>query len=156
MKTDRSEIKSRRLPITGSVLFQAAVLALGLALALPAKAADLRAVKTRVAPVYPEIAKRMKIEGAVMVEVKVDGEGKVDAVKTVSGNRVLSAAARRGGPPLEIRVRPRPVYCRCFHHLQPRAVATAAALRERWLQGYPFVFLWRNEFGRLTPLSKKD
>ena len=69
------------------------MLALGLALALPAKAADLRAVKTRVAPVYPEIAKRMKIEGAVMVEVKVDGEGKVDAVKTVSGNRVLSAAA---------------------------------------------------------------
>jgi TonB family protein len=75
------------------VLFQATVLALGLALALPASGADVRAVRTRVAPVYPEIAKRMKIEGVVMVEVKVDSDGKVNEVKMVSGNRVLSAAA---------------------------------------------------------------
>jgi protein TonB len=68
-------------------------LALGLALAMPASAADLRAVKSRVSPVYPEIANRMKIEGAVTVEVNVDTDGKVNDVKTISGNRVLSAAA---------------------------------------------------------------
>ena len=61
MNKDRSEINSHRLPLVGSVLFQAAVLALGLAMAMPARAADFRAVKSRVPPVYPEIAKRMKI-----------------------------------------------------------------------------------------------
>lgn len=89
MNRDLSEIKSRRPLIAGSVLFLATVLAL----VLPASAADVRAVKTRVSPVYPEIAKRMKIEGAVMVEVKVDADGKVNEVKTVSGNRILSTAA---------------------------------------------------------------
>jgi TonB family protein len=64
-----------------------------LVVATPARAADLRAVKSRIAPIYPEIAKRMKIEGVVMVEVKVDADGKVNEVKTLSGNRVLSSAA---------------------------------------------------------------
>jgi TonB family protein len=75
------------------MLFYAAVIALSLALAMPARSADVRAVKTRVSPIYPEIAKRMKIDGSVIVEVKVDADGKVNEVKTVSGNRVLSAAA---------------------------------------------------------------
>jgi TonB family protein len=93
MNRGRSEINSRRLPRAGMKLFQAAVLALGLALAIPAGAADVRAVKSRVPPVYPEIARRMKIEGAVAMEVKVDADGKVSDVKTLNGNRVLSAAA---------------------------------------------------------------
>ena len=69
------------------------MLALGLALAMPAGAADVRAVKSRVPPVYPEIAKRMKIDGSVTVEAKVDADGKVSEVKTISGNRILSTAA---------------------------------------------------------------
>jgi|ERR1039458_2884956 TonB family protein len=93
MNRDRSEINSRRLPSAGIKLFQAAVLALGLALAMPAGAADVRAVKSRVPPVYPEIAKRMKIDGSVTVEAKVDADGKVSEVKTISGNRILSTAA---------------------------------------------------------------
>lgn len=93
MLRDRSKINSRRQSLAGRMLFHAAVLALGLALAMPARAADERAVKSRVPPVYPEIAKRMKISGSVTVEVKVDADGKVNEVKTVSGNRVLSAAA---------------------------------------------------------------
>jgi TonB family protein len=74
-------------------LFQVAALALLVCLALPARAADDRAVKQRVAPVYPEIAKRMGIAGEVRLEATVDVTGKVTDVKTVSGNHMLSVAA---------------------------------------------------------------
>jgi TonB family protein len=74
-------------------VFSVAALALMIVMAMPAIAADNRAVKSRVSPVYPEIAKRMKISGAVTIEATVDAEGKVTAVKTVSGNRMLSPAA---------------------------------------------------------------
>ena len=63
-------------------------------LSMVAGAADERAVKSRVAPVYPEIAKRMKIGGAVKLEVTVDADGKVADVKPVSGNQMLSIAAQ--------------------------------------------------------------
>ncbi len=78
-------------------LFQAAGLVLAVSMALPAKAADDRAVKSRVAPAYPEIAKRMRITGVVKVEATVDAEGKVTAVKTLSGNRTLASAAEDAG-----------------------------------------------------------
>jgi TonB family protein len=68
-------------------------LALALAFSVCVRAADERAVKTRVAPVYPEIAKRMRIGGVVKLEATVDAEGKVTDVKAVSGNQMLSAAA---------------------------------------------------------------
>jgi TonB family protein len=74
-------------------LFYVAALALVVALAMPARAADERAIKSRVAPIYPEIARRMKIGGAVMVEATVDPEGRVNEVKAVSGNRMLTPAA---------------------------------------------------------------
>ena len=77
----------------GMLLFQAAALGLLLAMALPARAGDDRAIKTRVAPVYPEIARRMKVAGVVRLEATVDPQGKVKEVKTVSGNHMLSVAA---------------------------------------------------------------
>ena len=61
-------------------------------LALPCRA-ETRAVRTRVAPVYPEIAKRLHVTGIVKLEVTVDADGKVTAVKTVSGNHTLAVAA---------------------------------------------------------------
>jgi len=72
---------------------QVLALALPVILALPAHAADDRAVKQRVPPVYPEIAKRMRITGMVKVEATVDADGKVTDVKTVNGNKILSGAA---------------------------------------------------------------
>lgn len=63
-----------------------------LACSVPAFAAT-RAVVARVPPVYPEMAKRMKITGAVKVSATVDAAGKVTAVKTLEGNRMLSIAA---------------------------------------------------------------
>lgn len=74
-------------------LLPAAVMALMAALALTARAADDRAIKIRVAPIYPEIAKRLKITGEVKLEGTVDAEGKVKSVKTISGNHFLGAAA---------------------------------------------------------------
>jgi len=59
---------------------------------LPARSADERAVKLRAAPVYPEIARRMKIGGAVRIEATADAQGKVTDVKTVSGNHMLTVA----------------------------------------------------------------
>ena len=78
---------------SGVRLFQVAALALRLAMAIPGRAADDRAIKTRVAPVYPELAKRMRITGVVRVEATVDPAGKVTAVKSLSGSHVLCPAA---------------------------------------------------------------
>jgi len=75
----------------GRVLRAVALIAAVFTMAVPAFAA--RAVKQRVAPQYPELAKRMKIAGAVKLEVKVDAEGKVLAVKTIEGNHMLAQAA---------------------------------------------------------------
>jgi TonB family protein len=86
-------IRPRAPHRTGLRLFQAAALALALTLAVPVRAADERAVKSRVAPVYPEIAKRLKITGTVEIEATVDADGKVTDVKTLSGNHMLSIAA---------------------------------------------------------------
>jgi TonB family protein len=72
---------------------RAAALAAIVALALPARAGDDRAIKSRVPPVYPEIAKRMRISGEVKLEATVDAQGKVKDVKPVSGNHMLELAA---------------------------------------------------------------
>jgi TonB family protein len=76
-----------------SLLVPATLVALAVVLAVPAHAAGNREVRARIAPVYPELAKRMKISGAVKVEAVVDADGKVTAVKSLSGNRMLEAAA---------------------------------------------------------------
>jgi TonB family protein len=93
MRIDHIGFRLTLLRRTAVRLTQSAVLALAVALTLPAGAADNRAVKTRIAPVYPEIAKRMRIVGEVRLEVTVDAEGKVTDVKRVSGNSMLSNAA---------------------------------------------------------------
>lgn len=82
--------RSRRVLVR---LLQTAALFLVVILALQAHAAGGREVQSRVAPVYPEIAKHMRITGIVEVAATVDASGKVKEVKTVSGNRVLSIAA---------------------------------------------------------------
>jgi TonB family protein len=73
-------------------LLWVAVAALGLLLAVPGRAEE-RAVKSRVAPVYPELAKRMKITGTVKIEATVDAGGKVTDVKTMNGSHALASAA---------------------------------------------------------------
>jgi TonB family protein len=72
---------------------RAAVLGLVAAMSIPGSAASDRPIKSKVPPVYPELAKRMKISGIVKVEATVDAEGKVTAVKTLSGSTALQTAA---------------------------------------------------------------
>lgn len=74
-------------------IIKTASLALIMAMALPATAASDRAVKTKVPPVYPDLAKRMKITGIVKIEATVDPDGKVTGVKSLSGNMCLQNAA---------------------------------------------------------------
>ncbi|MBS1853219.1 MAG: energy transducer TonB [Acidobacteria bacterium] len=52
-----------------------------------------RKVKSRVNPVYPEIARRMSITGVVKVEVIVAPNGNVKTTKIVGGHPVLATAA---------------------------------------------------------------
>jgi TonB family protein len=85
--------KMRGLRQAGMLLMKAAVLAMVVALALPGHAAGDRAIKSKVPPVYPELAKRMKIGGVVKIEATVDADGKVTDVKTLSGSHTLSPAA---------------------------------------------------------------
>lgn len=93
MNNIRFDPLSNTLLRTGMRLILAVVLALMVASAIPARATDQRAVLSRFAATYPEIARRMKIEGVVKLEVTVDAAGKVTDVKTLSGNRMLSTAA---------------------------------------------------------------
>jgi TonB family protein len=74
-------------------LMQAAAVTLLLTLALSARAANVRAVKSRVEPVYPEFVRRMKITGVVRLTVKVDVGGYVTGVVATSGNGILRTAA---------------------------------------------------------------
>ncbi|HME59216.1 MAG TPA: energy transducer TonB [Terracidiphilus sp.] len=93
MNNNHFEPLPNRLRRAGARLMQATALALMVMLVMPARAADERAVKTRVPPVYPEIARRLKIAGQVKLSVTVDAQGKVTDVQPLSGNHALSAAA---------------------------------------------------------------
>jgi len=63
--------------------------------ALPAFAQGelTRKVKTRVAPTYPELARRMNITGTVKVVVVVSPNGSLRDTKVVGGNPILVNAA---------------------------------------------------------------
>lgn len=52
-----------------------------------------RKVKTKIAPVYPELARRLQVRGTVRVLVVVSPNGTVKESKVVGGNPVLATAA---------------------------------------------------------------
>lgn len=54
---------------------------------------DGRKVVHRVTPVYPEVARRMRLSGQVRLEVVVAPDGKVKSVKTLGGHPLLVSAA---------------------------------------------------------------
>lgn len=81
-------------------MIAAQVLLLLLALAPAAMPEDMhdltpRTVVHRVQPVYPEIARRLSLEGLVMVRAEVAADGHVKSVAVVSGNAILAQAAIR-------------------------------------------------------------
>ena len=52
-----------------------------------------RKTKSQVAPVYPELAKRMNIRGVVRIQVTVAANGSIKDAKLVGGHPVLANAA---------------------------------------------------------------
>ena len=52
-----------------------------------------RKVSARVAPIYPELAKKMRIAGTVKVEAVVRPNGTVKSTRILGGNPVLIEAA---------------------------------------------------------------
>jgi len=59
----------------------------------PGPAASERKVASRVAPNYPELAKKMHIHGTVKVEAVVRANGTVKSTRVLGGNPVLVDAA---------------------------------------------------------------
>lgn len=58
----------------------------------PAESAE-RKVTARIAPNYPDLARRMHIHGVVKIEVVVRGNGSVKSTRVLGGNPVLVDAA---------------------------------------------------------------
>ncbi len=52
-----------------------------------------RKIKSQVAPVYPELARKMNITGIVKVQVTIAPNGTVKTVKLVGGHPLLANAA---------------------------------------------------------------
>ena len=94
---------SRRFPVgglLGTVALAALFLSIGFAQDAPkdapkkvTKSEGLNALATKAAPEYPAIARQLKIEGAVELEVLVTESGTVEKVNIVSGNPVLTRPA---------------------------------------------------------------
>jgi TonB family protein len=52
-----------------------------------------RKIKIKVAPVYPELAKRMNITGVVKLQITVAANGSIKNAKVIGGHPVLANAA---------------------------------------------------------------
>ena len=53
-----------------------------------------RKVKSKVAPVYPELARRMSISGKVKIEVVITPDGHVKSTRVVGGHPILVQACQ--------------------------------------------------------------
>ena len=82
--------KSIRRRVTAGLLVGVALLAL-----VPAAfaQADGRKVKSKVTPVYPELAKRMNVSGAVKIQVTITPAGLIKSTKVVGGHPLLVESA---------------------------------------------------------------
>jgi len=80
-----------------AVVFLAAMVAVttnvGLAQSTPVAPNSDRKVASRVAPTYPELAKKMHIKGMVKVEAVVRPNGSVKSTRVLGGNPVLVDSA---------------------------------------------------------------
>jgi TonB family protein len=56
---------------------------------------ETRKVVRRVAPAYPDLAKRMGVSGAVKLELTVSASGKVTEAKVLGGHPILAGAAQQ-------------------------------------------------------------
>jgi TonB family protein len=83
----------RQLAMTGLLAFVACVAATLHPLPALAQGELVRKTKTKVAPTYPDLARRMNITGTVKVLVVVAPSGSLKDTKVVGGNPLLVNAA---------------------------------------------------------------
>lgn len=57
------------------------------------RADAMSAATSKPSPTYPAIAKQLKVEGEVQVQVLIGEEGKVEGATAVAGNPILTKAA---------------------------------------------------------------
>jgi TonB family protein len=57
------------------------------------RADAMSAATTKPSPAYPAIAKQLKVEGEVQVQVLIGEEGKVEGATALAGNPILTKAA---------------------------------------------------------------
>lgn len=77
----------RRVALSGFAL--AALLGNSLLAQQGSTAEGKRKVKTRVAPVYPDLARRMNVTGKVKIEIVITPEGRVKSTRVVGGHPLL-------------------------------------------------------------------
>jgi len=53
-----------------------------------------RKVKTKVSPIYPELARRMNVAGKVKIEVVISPDGRVKTTRVVGGHPLLVQACQ--------------------------------------------------------------
>jgi TonB family protein len=53
-----------------------------------------RKVKTRISPIYPELAKRMNVIGKVKIEIVISADGHVKSTRVVGGHPLLVQACQ--------------------------------------------------------------
>jgi len=53
-----------------------------------------RKVKSKVAPAYPELAKRMSVSGKVKIEVVITPDGRVKSTRVIGGHPLLVQACQ--------------------------------------------------------------
>jgi TonB family protein len=83
-----------RKRVKNLVVFSALAALVGFALLMPAQASAAdRAIKSKVTPVYPELARKMAVSGSVKVEVTIAPNGSVKNVKVIGGHPLLVDAA---------------------------------------------------------------
>ena len=87
-----SLMRTRRWARAGTVaVLMAALLLLGVP--LTGQQEGGRRVRQRVAPVYPQLAREMKLMGAVRLEIQITAGGSVKNVKALGGHPVLVQSA---------------------------------------------------------------
>ena len=83
---------------TLALLLVCLVLTLGTAIAQDVVRIDpdeaTKAVSSQVQPVYPAMARKMKLSGEVKLDIVIAETGSVESVKVLSGNPLLTGAAR--------------------------------------------------------------
>jgi TonB family protein len=80
--TERALAGAALMSLLGSSLFAQAV----------ATEEGKRKVKTKVAPVYPDLARRMNVNGKVKVEVTIAPDGHVKGSRALGGHPILVQA----------------------------------------------------------------